>query len=149
MTKHQWDWDRFVQPLTYAYNAQIYRSTNIAPFGLVPYLLPIGPPTVSEPISLPSNLSNPLSATRLFTLLISYINSMNSTTTANIYKSQSRYKADYNYRMQPHKEIQNFQFVLVERAPNTTLSPADRMAGDFLSKLLPKATGPYVVKVVG
>lgn len=35
VAEHQDDWDAFVQPLTYAYNNQVYCSTTCTPFSLV------------------------------------------------------------------------------------------------------------------
>ena len=34
VSEHQNDWDQFVQPLTYAYNTQVHRTTGFAPFEL-------------------------------------------------------------------------------------------------------------------
>ena len=34
VSKHQNDWDQFVQPLTYAYNYQVHRSTGTTPFNM-------------------------------------------------------------------------------------------------------------------
>ena len=33
--EHQRDWDDYVQPLTFAYNTQVHRSTETTPFDLV------------------------------------------------------------------------------------------------------------------
>ena len=35
VAEHQKDWDEFVQPLTYAYDMQVHRSTGTTPFELV------------------------------------------------------------------------------------------------------------------
>ena len=44
---HQRNWHLFIQPLTYAYNTQVHKSTKQVPFGLALLHLPVGPlPTV-------------------------------------------------------------------------------------------------------
>lgn len=46
---HQRDCDLFVQPLTYVYDTQVYRSTNTTPFSLVLTRHPPGPTTFDNP----------------------------------------------------------------------------------------------------
>ena len=43
VAEHQWNWDAFVQPLTYAYRTQVHRSTICTPMELVCSRRPNGP----------------------------------------------------------------------------------------------------------
>ena len=45
---HQRNWDEFVQPLTYAYNIQVHKSTGTSPFSLVLSRQPSSLPAVDS-----------------------------------------------------------------------------------------------------
>lgn len=58
MEEHQREWDKYVQKLTYAYNAQVDRVTNMAPFGLVLPRDPPGPVMVTKTKNYSSDMMN-------------------------------------------------------------------------------------------
>ena len=53
VSEHQRDWDDYVQPLTYAYNMQVHRSTGTTPFDLT---LTRHPPGISVQASSKSSV---------------------------------------------------------------------------------------------
>ena len=55
VNEHQTDWDIYVQPLTYAYNAQVHKSTGTTPFSLS---LTRHPPSTIAEISSTANQSD-------------------------------------------------------------------------------------------
>lgn len=95
-----------------------------------------------------SDMTNAPPAARLVTRLMARMVAMRTTAKANMDKAQRRYKADYDKAV-TRKEFHRGQWVFVDRAPNTSQTPAEKLAGDAHSKLLPKATGPFIVKKVG
>lgn len=50
IAEHQTNWGQLVQPLTYAYNAQVHRLTGTTPFSLVPSHQPPAPATETTPV---------------------------------------------------------------------------------------------------
>ena len=56
VNEHQDNWDLHVQPLTYAYNAQVHRSTGTSPFSLILTRHP--PSTMIETIAAGTNQLN-------------------------------------------------------------------------------------------
>lgn len=53
--KNQEDYDNFVYLIAYAYNTQVYKSTNLTTSILILSLHPLGPATVLQPNTLPTN----------------------------------------------------------------------------------------------
>lgn len=55
VSKNQWNWDKYMQPLTYAYDKQVRKFTNRNLFSLVLLRRPSGPISESQPSSLTTN----------------------------------------------------------------------------------------------
>lgn len=53
VAEHQADWNKFVQPVTYAYNNQVHRYTEVRTFRITLMLPPPDPTMLSPPTSFP------------------------------------------------------------------------------------------------
>lgn len=56
VSDNQRNWYKFVQPLTYHYDRQLYRSTNVFPFFLFLTRHTWGPTTIESPTVLPTDV---------------------------------------------------------------------------------------------
>lgn len=140
--------DHYLQLLTYAYNAQIHRSTNMAPVRLMLSRKPPRPNKVTT-MNFPLDITKAPPMEHLATRFMARMTTMRATEKAKIIKKQLRYKADYDEDLMPLKEFHVVQCVFFDRTPNTTQTPAKKLAFDAHSKLLPKSTGPFIVKNLG
>lgn len=89
---HQQNWDFFVQPLTYAYNTELHRSTNTSMYRLVLIPLPTGPLLLradSDRLLLSKLETSPQ---QMRALLQARILPRQNKTDAHLWKSQARFK---------------------------------------------------------
>ena len=146
---HQADWDEFVQPLVYAYNMQVHRSTNTTPFDLV---LSRHPPNIlvkdypsANPTTIPDDQLTTVQVKRnILRRLRKSLQQANRRLT----QAQKRYKDDFDKKVKFALDVQPGQWVFVDRPPRTLL-PEEKQ-NDVTRKLLPRSTGPYeVTKTTG
>lgn len=73
------------------------------------------------------------------------------TAKANMSNSQLLYKADYDKKEMPGKDLHTGQCIFFDRAPNTSQTTAEKLTGApfSFSTLLPKTIGPFFVEKVG
>lgn len=102
---NQRDWDKYLQPLTYAYNIQVHRSTNMAPCGLVLSRKPPGPNTVTKMKNFPPDMNNVSPAARLVIRLMVRMTAMIKTAKYNMSKAKLIYKSDYYKKVTPIKDF--------------------------------------------
>jgi len=145
VAENQADWDEYVQPLTYAYNAQVHRSTRVPPFALVLSRNPPGPAQVIPPTAQPSDASPPLRASRLRMRLIRELAHLQAKTSDILRNAQRRYKADHDQHVKKVISLRRGDLVYLDRPPSWTLTDAERMSLEAKSKLLPRTTGPFQV----
>ena len=138
VSEHQDDWDAYIQPLTYAYNAQVHRSTNATPFSLVLSRHPPGPilEQSTDPISKPST---PERTKYVKTRMLSRIQDLMAGTDKRLESAQAAYKRYRDRKARVLAPIKPGQSVFVDRA---TLPKSDELPN---SKLLPKTEDPYAV----
>lgn len=147
MAEHQTEWDALIQPLIYAYNMQVHRTTNTTPFDLVlsrrtPSTTVHDHPSVYSPSLDDVNLSpTKVNRSNLKKLHASLATARSRTT-----RTQELYKEDLDHKVKLLLNVQPGDFVYVDQPPRT--QEEKKREGYFSHKLLPKATGPYIFKGV-
>ena len=120
--EHQRDWDEYIQPLTFAYNTQVYRSTETTPFDLV--------------------LTRPPSGLELRSIVPQY--------TVSSTEEPRTLVIDFDKKVRFRPFIAVGDFVYVDRPPRLLTStergdlPSD--GGEPSVNLLPKTEGPFRVR---
>ncbi|CDF38169.1 unnamed protein product [Chondrus crispus] len=151
VAEHQRDWDEYIQPLTFAYNTQVHRSTETTPFDLVLTRPPSGlalPGTV--PQDAVSNTEDPRTPVQYKRATLRKLRDALERTRVKLTAAQRRYKADFDKKVRFRSVIQVGDLVYVDRPPRP-LTSTER--GDLPSndggpsvKLLPKTEGPFRVR---
>ena len=145
VVEHQADWDKFIQPLAYAYNMQVHRVTNTTPFDLVlsrhPPDIIIRGQTTAIPSTVPDTEATPVQVKRnILRKLRQALQAARSRST----QAQKRYKEDFDRKVRFRISLQPGDYVFVDRPPRTA---TDSGTEDTTTrKLLPRATGPFEVK---
>ena len=135
VSEHQTDWHSFVQPLTYAYNSQVTRSTGYTPFTLA-LTRPPPPPAYHSPRS---------STAPGVDTLRDRISTMTNNAARALHKRQQRYKRTYDRSARESDILEPGTRVYLERPPNSAGTPEEQIANVPRTKLRSKATGPYDV----
>ncbi|CDF40922.1 unnamed protein product [Chondrus crispus] len=151
VAEHQRDWDEYIQPLTFAYNTQVHRSTETTPFDLVLTRPPSGlalPGTV--PQDAVSNTEDPRTPVQYKRATLRKLRDALERTRVKLTAAQRRYKADFDKKVRFRPVIEKGDRVYVDRPPRP-LTSTER--GDLPSndggpsvKLLPKTEGPFPVR---
>ena len=143
--EHQTDWDDYVQPLTYAYNLQVHRTTKFTPFELT---LSRAPPNSivstthsSAPPDAPRFTGKTLKEARIARTLRGLIERART----NMASAQGRYKRMADAKVRPISIPEKGNQVFVDRPPSSAKTVAERVADMPHSKLRPKTVGPYTV----
>ena len=142
VAENQADWDDFVQPLTYAYNTQVHRSTGRSPFDLVLSRSPTNPtlPTDTALPTLPANATRQQVELGLLRRLASTIAQARS----NLATAADRYKFFHDRTAKLAPRPLPGQRVFIDRPSK---QHAVRKSDEHLvaSKLSSKAYGPFRV----
>jgi len=144
-----------VQPLTYAYNQQIHRTTGFAPFALALPHPPTNPVSalfqdqaeltrVELPLSAEndSTANSAVEANRARTR----IRTMIETARLNTAAAQARYKQHFDKRVQFSIKPKKGDTVFIQRPPSSARTIAEKLAEIPHSKLRTKADGPHTVE---
>ena len=150
VSEHQNDWDQYVQPLTYAYNSQVHRTTGFTPFELVLNKAPKTPLDVYVDIA--DDLVRPASrrltdknddtanakeeARRLRLRLRAMIDKARRNSSV----AQERYKRNSDRRVRFRVTVQEGDYVYLTRPPSSARTVAEQLADIQHSKLRPKTT---------
>ena len=145
VNENQADWDDYLQPLTYAYNLQVHRSTRVSPFALTLSRVPPGPASVGMATSLPQDATTSLPAARLRMRLIRQLSTLQKRTATILQKAQARYKNDFDKKVRVELKLRRGDFVYIDRPPTWAMTQADKDKFQNKSKLMPKTTGPLQV----
>ena len=147
---HQTDWDLFVQPLTYAYNSQVHRSTGESPFGLVLSRLPPSP-LVSTSSAIEGISGNTVPARLLKTQVLDRLKAMCAKVDKSASLAQARYKRYFDQKVRHTPSYQQGQMVYVD-LPDPRLSTtgkksseSEKLAKRKRYKLMFKKTGPFKI----
>lgn len=110
---------------------------------------PPGSNKVTTTKNFSSDMTSAPPSARLGTLLVDRITAVRATAKTNKNKAQDWYEAYYDKTVITGEEFHKIQLVFVDPAPNASQKPAEKLAGDANSKLLPRATGNFFVKKLG
>ncbi|CDF34164.1 unnamed protein product [Chondrus crispus] len=132
--EHPKDWDLFSDAVTLAYNTQVHRTTNMAPFELVLARAPRSIALQAQP-SLEGFSSN-----RAYYLKWqSWLESLMKGADRSLRKEQARYKRNFDARLcKPQYEIPPWSYVFLRKEQGTASEPKHKLAQ--------VATGPYHVQ---
>lgn len=144
INEHQDDWDRFVQPLTYAYNTQTHRSTGTSPFSLVLSRHP--PSSIIETLREDAPALATLKGTReVRNAIIARMSAMFNSTDRRLYMAQKTYKDNYDKHVTRPKVFKVGDFVFVNVPPTEAKTVKQEESNEAKSKLLPRTNGPFEV----
>ncbi|CDF38384.1 unnamed protein product [Chondrus crispus] len=132
--EHPKDRELFSDAVTFAYNTQVHRTTNIAPFKLVLARAPRSIALQAQP-SLEGFSSN-----RAYYLKWqSWLESLMKGAGKSLRKEQARYKRNFDARLRKSKyDIPSRSYVFLPKEQGTATDPKHKLAQ--------VATGPYAVK---
>lgn len=117
----------YVKPLTYAYNSQGHRVTNLPLFGLVLSRQPPGPTTVDSRTSLPTDATATTAPQVLRARLILRVAPVRQDTDRGINSSLQRYENDHNRRTRNAPQtFTTRQYVYIDW-PSMTTSAGERL----------------------
>ena len=152
--EHQRDWDDYVQPLTFAYNTQVHRSTETTRFDLVltrPPFDQILPSTVMQDAG--THREDPRTPMQYKRATLRKLRDALHCARTKLTVSQKRYKDDFDKQVRFRPVVGAGDIVYVDHPPRPLTSterrtPAQGTAGtDELSfKLLPRTEGPFHVR---
>ena len=152
--EHQRDWDDYVQPLTFAYNTQVYRSTETNPFDLELTRPPNGLVLPgAAPQDTGSNREDPRTPVQYKRATLRKLRDAIDRARMKLTAAQKRYKDDFDKMVRFRPVIVAGDFVYVDR-PLRLLTNVERRtherdttdAGPASVKLLPKTEGPFRVR---
>ena len=97
MEEQQHDWDDYVQPLTFAYNTQVHRSTETTPFDLVLTRPPSGLiPTGTVPQGAGTHREDPRTPVQYKLATLRKLRDALDRARTKLTASQKRYKDDFD-----------------------------------------------------
>ena len=140
--QHNKDWDRLIQPLTYAYNSQVHRTTNETPFSLV---LTRQPPDIIVEEGSPLPSVEPMSAEETKLKVLERTKALVTKATERTTTQQQRYKTYHDRRVRSKLTLTVGDEVFVDNPPSTGQTPAERMADEPRGKLRKKTQKGYRV----
>ena len=152
--EHQHDWDDYVQPLTFAYNTRVHRSTETTPFDLVLTRPPSGlilPGTILQDAG--THREEPRTPVQYKRATLRKLRDALDRARTKLTASQERYKEYFDKKVRFVPVVGAGDFVYVDRPlrPLTSFEQRTRAQGttgtDELSvKLLPRTEGPFRVR---
>lgn len=115
----------------YAYNTQVYRTTNIAPFELVFSKAP-----KSIALKAQASLEELETSRKYYLKWQSWLESLIEQTSKSFRKEQARYQRNFDARLRrPRYEIYSYSFACLRKKQG--------IVGEPKNKLAKMATGPY------
>ena len=152
--EQQRDWDDYMQPLTFAYNTQVHRSTETTPFDL---LLTRPPSGLMQPGTVPQDAGthreDPRTPVQYKRATLRKLCDELLRARTKLTASQKRYKDDFDKKVRFRPVVGAGNFIYVDRPPRPLKSVERRTSAqgtngtDELSvKLLPRTEGPFRVR---
>ncbi|PXF49123.1 hypothetical protein BWQ96_01072 [Gracilariopsis chorda] len=138
-------WDDYVQPLVYAYNNLVHRSTGTTPFEIT--LVRAPPPyiVVLQDTGIPQDVTGKMTSAQAKRYSRKRIDSKLKAPQTHFGKAQKRYKADFDKSICFVRKFSPGDYVYLDRPPKEK-----HLAEDIAAKLVPRSTGPYrVIKSTG
>ena len=122
VSDHQKSWDEYVQPLTYAYNIQVHRSTGTTPYSLVLSRHPPNPSIESFPTVVPTDSDESVSINEMKKrVLLRFAEAIKRADTRST-TQQAQYKRYFDRAAQVAPAYEAGQYVFVNRPPNRALT---------------------------
>ena len=116
--EHQRDWDDYVQPLTFAYNTQVHRSTETTPFDLVLTRPPSGLMlSGTVPQDAGTHREDPWTPVQYKRATLRKVRDALDRAQTKLIASQKRYKDDFNKKVRFRPVVGAGDFVYVDRPP--------------------------------
>ena len=142
---HQRDWDKFVQPLTYAYNNQIHTTTMTTPFNLTITRPPPSPIIDQISTAAPTDTDGPPSSRTMRARILNRLSVMFDKADSRSALARALYKryADRTIRHTP--VFKRGDRVFLSRPPTAAKTAEEKENDTAHSKLRPKMIGPYDV----
>jgi len=138
-------WDRLIEPLTYAYNCQVHRTTNETPFSLV---LTRPPPdiVVKDDDSFPT--TDDLSPEDARLKVMERSKALVAQAAKRTSDQQAKYKHYHDRKVRSVLQLAPGDEVFLDFPPSSGQSPAERLAAEPLGKLRKKTQAAYKVTQV-
>jgi len=140
--RHTTDWDRLIQPLTYAYNSQVHRTTNETPFSLV---LTRPPPDIITREDFPRPDENDMNPEEARLKVMKRKQTLVEKAAARSKDQQAKYKHYHDRKVRSPIHVKVGDDVFVNLPPAGGQTPAERLAEEPQGKLRKKTTGTYKV----
>ena len=146
VSEHQNDWDQYVQPLTYAYNAQVHATTGLPPFNLTIARPPPCPILDNVSSLAQTDAMRPIPSSRTMRArILRRLSVMFDMADSKSSKARAKYKR-YADRSVVHTPIfEPGSFVFIMRPPTEGKTAEEKEKNIAQSKLRFKTTGPYEV----
>ena len=126
---------------------QVHRTTGTTPFDLV---LTRHPPNIvmsDRPSATPPTIPDTeLSTAQLKRHILRRLRQSLAQAQVRTTEAQKRYKADFDQKVQRTLTVKAGDYVFVDRAPGTVEEDDEDAYAQRTKKLLPRSTGPYLVK---
>ena len=145
VSEHQRDWDTLIQPLTYAYNAQVHRTTGQKPFSLALTRTP-GNPALYVDNDCPDTA--PTTAEEQKTNVFERTRQLIKLAAERTEAQQARYKNNFDRRVRTSMKVNPGEEVFIDNPPSAGKPMSERTADETITKLTRKAgTAHKVLKV--
>ena len=145
--EHQANWDIFVQPLTYAYNMQVHRSTGTTPYDLVLTRHP-QPITVRDEESrtaIPQSEPDDPTPAQMKRIILRRLRVALQSARIRMTEAQKRYKQNFDKSVRFTPQFKAGDYVYIDRPPR---QPDAAPEEEVTKKLLPRGLGPYKIQSV-
>lgn len=143
--QHEKNWDRLIQPLTYAYNAQVHRTTGETPFSLV-LTRPPNDIILENEIVMPS--TEPLTPQEARLQVMERSTELVQRAAVRTEQKQAKYKAFHDKKVRTKLRLQPGDEVFLDNPPSVGQTPAERLADEPAGKLHKKTLAAFkVIKV--
>jgi len=136
------DWDRLIQPFTYAYNTQVHRTTGETPFS---HVLTRPPPNVVAPPADTMPTSEPLTPEEAKLKVMERTKALVTQAAKTTEERQKKYKAYHDKRLRSQLILEPGDEVFLNTPPTLGQTPAERMADGTKGKLRKKTLAAFKV----
>ena len=136
------DWDRLIQPFTYAYNTQVHRTTGETPFS---HVLTRPPPNVVAPPANTMPTSEPLTPEEAKLKVMERTKALVTQAAKTTEERKKKYKAYHDKRLRSQLNLNPGDEVFLNTPPTLGQTPAERMADGTKGKLRKKTLAAFKV----
>lgn len=145
VSKHQKDWDIYVQPVAYVYSAQMHRSTNLTSLSLVLSCLYPGPTNFTNLKALLTDATATTSEDSLNPRLLHGVTAMSQEEDSRMKSLHGRYKDNDDLKVFNAALLFNGRQYFYIDYPQMTTATANPLATESYNRLLSVKAGPFMV----